>query len=85
MTDCPVHEIPRSVLASEREVRSMLPQQRLRRAEPVRLAYSEVCCHMQVAGLTRPVVRLAGGMAQILNPDGELFSFPVCAGEAGLR
>ena len=59
----------------------------------VRLPYSEVCIHMQLAGqerwvvpcwrrsdlLQRPIL-----MAQILNEDGSNFSFPVCAGEAGL-
>lgn len=50
----------------------------------VELPYSEVCCHMRVAGQVRQVQVLAGG-AQILNEDGSPFSFPVTHGEAGIR
>lgn len=84
MVDCSTHEIPSATLASEREIRAMLPEQRLARATTIWLSYSEVCCHMQVAGERRPVVPVRGNMAQILNTDGSLFSFPVTRGEAGL-
>lgn len=70
---------------TERDLRAMSAHERLERARIVQLSYSEVCVHMRVAGIHRPVVELAGGMAQILNRDGSLFSFPVCRGEAGLR
>jgi hypothetical protein len=51
----------------------------------VELPYSEVCMHMQVAGQAR-LVQVTDGrypMAQILNEDGRVFSFPVGLGEAG--
>jgi hypothetical protein len=47
------------------------------------LPYSEVCMHMRIAGQHRPVAVLEHG-AQILNPDGSPFSFPVTWGEAGI-
>lgn len=50
----------------------------------VELPYSEVCMHMRVAGKTMMVsVREHG--AQLLNPDGSVFSFPITHGEAGIR
>jgi hypothetical protein len=51
----------------------------------VTLPYSEVCCHMRVAGQIRQVRVTAEHMAQILNADGSPCSFPVTLGEAGLR
>lgn len=69
---------------TERELRSMPEYERLERSTMRELPYSEVCVHMRVAGDFRPVVELAGGMAQILNADGSLFSLPVTRGEAGL-
>lgn len=65
-------------------VRALTSTQRLALARIVTLPFSEVCCHMRVAGERRPVLALTDGMAQILNPDGSPFSFPVCRGEAGL-
>lgn len=84
MLDAPVHEIPAATLSSEREVRAMLPRQRLARARWVFLPYSEAACHLRIAGQQRPVVALAGGMAQVLKDDGELLSFPITSGEAGV-
>ena len=49
----------------------------------VTLPYSEVCMHLKVAGKTREVAVLPNG-AQIIGPDGRLFSFPITHGEAGL-
>jgi hypothetical protein len=40
--------------------------------------------HMQVAGQTRWVAPIDGGMAQIYNEQGSRFSAPVTRGEAGL-
>jgi hypothetical protein len=48
------------------------------------LPHSEVCMHMQVAGQTRWVAPVDGGMAQIYNEQGSRFSAPVTRGEAGL-
>jgi hypothetical protein len=70
---------------TEREIRAMSPSMRLVHAERVSLPYSEVCCHMQVAGKVRPVLPCGHGMAWILNNDGSTFSFPVTRGEAGVR
>jgi hypothetical protein len=47
------------------------------------LPYSEVAMHLRVAGEHRPVRVLEAG-AQVLNPDGSPFSFPVLHGEAGI-
>ena len=53
---------------------------------PVELPYSEVACHMRVAGRVFAVQLTATGhpAAQILTGDGQLYSFPVTTGEAGL-
>jgi hypothetical protein len=40
--------------------------------------------HLQVAGKTRCVAPVDGGMAQIYNESGSRFSAPVTRGEAGL-
>lgn len=55
----------------------------------VTLPYSEVCCHMKVAGTTmwvRPTNFNGHGFlgVQLLNDDGTNFSFPILASEAGL-
>lgn len=52
----------------------------------VRLPYSEVCMHMQVAGKEAWVERLTGRDARMaqLYVDGRPFSFPITCGEAGL-
>lgn len=50
----------------------------------VRLPFSEVCMALRVAGQARHVTVLARG-AQILDPDGSPYSFPVTHGEAGIR
>jgi len=55
----------------------------------IMLAYSEVCMHMQVAGQVRNVALIpcacVGAMAQLLNDDGTVFSYPITLGEAGIR
>lgn len=50
----------------------------------VLLPHSEVCMHMRIAGETRWVAPVDGGMAQIYNDHGSRFSAPVTHGEAGL-
>ena len=50
----------------------------------VLLPHTEVCMHLQVAGRTRWVAPVEGGMAQIYNDSGSRFSAPVTRGEAGL-
>jgi hypothetical protein len=53
----------------------------------VRLPYSEVCIHMQVAGKPMNVQLLYEGrspMAQLFKDDGSRFSFPILLGEAGI-
>ncbi len=57
----------------------------------IRCNYSEVACHLRVAGKMIPVEIINGGtsdrpvpMAQILNQDGSPFSFPVHCGEVGI-
>ena len=62
--------------------RTIQPGDRVR----LELPYSEVCMHMRVAGRVMDV-RMTGGrypMAQLLNPDGSEFSFPITTGEAGI-
>lgn len=49
----------------------------------VKLPFSEVCMHLQVAGKKRPI-HVLQTMTQILNEDGTPFSIPVTHGEAGL-
>lgn len=50
----------------------------------IELPFSEVCCHMHVAG-KRMNVRLNAFMgAQLLNDDGSNFSFAITPGEAGI-
>lgn len=66
------------------ELRQLSPQRRLARARTVELPFSEVCCHMHVAGERLPVVPVENGMAQILQRDGTMFSFPITNGEAGV-
>jgi hypothetical protein len=51
----------------------------------VTLPYSEVCMHMRVAGTQMLVEPRPDGMAQLWNLDGTQFSFPITAGEAGVR
>lgn len=54
----------------------------------VRLPWSEVCMHMQVAGQAMYVAIVdAGGQpaAQLITDDGSRFSFPILLGEAGIR
>jgi hypothetical protein len=74
-----------SLQRTEKDVRDMSPQERLSLAERVSLPYSEVCCHMRIAGQERPVLRVGRIMAWVLNDDGSTFSFPIGTGEAGLR
>jgi hypothetical protein len=62
---------PRPCGAPEDAVRVVLP-------------HSEVCMHMQIAGQTRWVAPVDGGMAQIYNNHGSLFSAPVTRAEAGI-
>jgi hypothetical protein len=50
----------------------------------VLLPHTEVCMHFRLAGLTRWVAPVDGGMAQIYNDSGSRFSAPVTRGEAGL-
>lgn len=42
----------------------------------VRLPFSEACMHMRLAGKERNVVPLPGGMAQIVNDDGDAVLVP---------
>lgn len=51
----------------------------------VTLPYSEVCMHMRVAGTQMLVEPRRDGMAQLWQLDGKQFSFPIAAGEAGVR
>ena len=54
----------------------------------LRLPYSEVCVHMQVAGKPMGVQIVHEGaypMAQLLNDDGSRFSFPILLAEAGIQ
>lgn len=51
----------------------------------LRLPYSEVCMHLRVAGTRMRARLLADGMVQLLDQDGQEFSFPITAGEAGLH
>jgi hypothetical protein len=48
------------------------------------LPFSEVCMHMRVAGKEMRVQVLDGGMVQLYK-DGDRFSFPISAGEAGFH
>lgn len=52
--------------------------------KPLRLPYSEVCCHMKVAGAVMRGRLCEGGRSvQLLTDDGRSFSFPITRGEAG--
>ena len=77
-------EIPRAQIEREHELRCLTNAERLKLAIVVELPYSEVCVHMRVHGQSRPVIPVGRTMAQILDTDGSLFSFPVTRGEAGL-
>jgi hypothetical protein len=46
--------------------------------------YSEVCCHMRVAGKPMWVAPVGALMAQLYDLNGVKFSFPITRGEAGL-
>jgi hypothetical protein len=55
----------------------------------VECPFSEVCCHMNVAGteMLAELVTEQGGtypMVQLYSLDGEMFSFPITTGEAGV-
>jgi len=62
--------------------RAVRPGDRVR----LELPHSEVCMHMRVAGRVMDVRMTEGRypMAQLLNPDGSEFSFPIGTGEAGI-
>ncbi len=62
--------------------RTVRPGDRVR----LELPHSEVCMHMRVAGRVMDVRMTEGRypMAQLLNPDGSEFSFPIGTGEAGI-
>jgi len=54
----------------------------------MRLAYSEACVHMRVAGKPMNVQIVQSGdsaVAQLLNDDGSRFSFPITLSEAGIH
>ena len=52
----------------------------------ITLPYSEVCCHLRVAGTRMWVLPLPGShMALLVNADGSRFSIPITDGEAGIR
>lgn len=53
-------------------------------AVPITQPYSEVCCHMKVAGRAMWVEAVGRGMAQLYTLEGVRFSFPITRGEAGL-
>ena len=49
------------------------------------IGFSEVACHMQVAGKLMTVQLLEDGrMAQLYDADGRKFSAPITYGEAGI-
>lgn len=52
----------------------------------VRLPYSELCCHMRVAGRVMAVEITDGAYpaAQLIGDDGSPFSAPITLGEAGI-
>lgn len=49
------------------------------------MPYSEVNCHMRVAGKMMFVAPVTNNMAQLYTLDGLKFSFPITRGEAGWR
>jgi hypothetical protein len=61
----------------------------LKRAVLYQMPYSEVCCHMQIAGTQQWLETPGSGLQQIvtLQPDGRVvnFSGPITFGEAGLH
>jgi hypothetical protein len=51
----------------------------------VEVGFSEVACHLRIAGKTMTVKLLDDGrMAQVFNEDGSKLSFPITYGEAGI-
>jgi hypothetical protein len=54
-------------------------------AKLLEMPYSEVCCHMRVAGKMMWAAPVDRGMAQLYELDGRKFSMPITRGEAGLR
>lgn len=51
----------------------------------VEIAFSEVACHMGIAGKTMLVQLLPNGrMVQVYSADETPFSFPITYGEAGI-
>jgi hypothetical protein len=56
---------------------------KINEATKIIIGWSEVACHLGVAGEALEVVPLPNGMAQIFK-DGKEFSFPVTWSEAGI-
>lgn len=52
-------------------------------SQHIKLPYSEVCCHMGVAGKQMWVAPIGARFAQLYTDDGDKFSFPITRGEAG--
>lgn len=49
------------------------------------IGFSEVACHLRIAGKTMRVELLPDGqMAQVYGDDGRKFSMPITYGEAGI-
>jgi len=54
------------------------------RVHIIPIPHSEVCMHMKVAGRLDMMVELVSiRSAQLINPDGTIFSAPIGIGEAG--
>lgn len=53
--------------------------------ETIEMPWSEVCMHMGIAGKWMLAERLPTGMVQLYTLDAKPFSFPIGAGEAGMR
>lgn len=50
----------------------------------LKMPWSEVCMFMGIAGRERTVRLLPSGMVQLLDVNGEPYSFPITHGEAGV-
>lgn len=48
------------------------------------MPFSEVCCHMKVAGKEMSFELEPNGMVQLFDEKGRVFSFPITSGEAGI-